>query len=233
MCLLSFAMGIWLLVTFWLKTNPHLLLKLATNFDVLYMTANIVLSVAGLVDVFRGDERMAFFATMWVSTMTLIYFDAGHVTGKRHQALATIVGIIVFVIIIAGLQFGLFPDMKVRTIGLTISNVGVFVNNVAFVNERLATVLLFFCKNLYTVVRHPGCYANLKARLTHEKIPLRGTPTKATRERQLAEGHFVVESPSQITTISIAIKCHAWCWLASCPHVPRGPSKGGKHGQKT
>jgi hypothetical protein len=61
--------------------------------------------------------------------------------------------------------------MNVRTIGLTLSNVEVSVNNVAFVNERLATVLLFLCKNLYTAVRHPGCYVNLKARLTQEKLP--------------------------------------------------------------
>jgi hypothetical protein len=102
--------------------------------------------------------------------MTVIWFDAGHVTAKRGCALGNIVGIIVIITFIAGLQFGLFHDLNVRTIGLTLSNVKVSVNNVAFINERLATVLLFFCKNLYTAVRHPGCYVNLKARLTQEKI---------------------------------------------------------------
>jgi hypothetical protein len=169
-CLLAFAMGIWLLVTFWLKANPHLILRLSTNFDVWYMTANSVLSLVGLVDIFRGDARVVFVAGLWLSTMTVIWFDAGHVTAKRGCVLGNIVGIIVIITFIAGLQFGLFHDLNVRTIGLTLSNVKVSVNNVAFVNERLATVLLFFCKNVYTAVRHPGCYVNLKARLTHEKL---------------------------------------------------------------
>ena len=169
-CLLSFTMGIWLLVTFWLKANPHLILRLFTNFDVWYVTANSVLSLAGLVDIFRGDPRVAFIAMWWLSTVTVIWFDAGHITEKRGCALGTIIGIIGIIIAIAGLKFGLFPDLNVRTIGLTLSNVKVSVNNVAFVNERLATVLLLFCKNLYTAVRHPGCYVNLKARLTLEKL---------------------------------------------------------------
>ena len=169
-CLLSFTMGIWLLVTFWLKANPHLILRLSTNFDVWYVAANSALVLIGMVDVFRGDARVAFIAVWWLGTMTVIWFDAGHVTAKRGCVLGNIVGIIVIITFIAGLQFGLFPDLNVRTIGLTLSNVKVSVNNVAFVNERLATVLLFFCKNLYTAVRYPGCYVNLKARLTQEKL---------------------------------------------------------------
>jgi hypothetical protein len=170
MCLLSFAMGIWLLVTFWLTSSPHLLLRLVTTFDVWYMTANITLALVGLVDIFRGDMRVAFFALWWVNTLTVIWFDAGHVTAKRHCTLGTIVGMVAIMIVTAGLQFGVFPDMNVRTISLTLSNVEVSINNVAFVNERLATVLLFFSKNLYNAVRHPGCYVNLKARLTHGKL---------------------------------------------------------------
>jgi hypothetical protein len=169
-CLLAFAMGIWLLINFWLSANPHLILRLSTNFDVWYVAANSALSLIGMVDVFRGDARVAFIAFWWLSTMTVIWFDAGHVTAKRGCALGNIVGIIVIMTFIASLQFGLFPDMNVRTIGHTLSNVKVSVNNVAFANERLATVLLFFCKNLYTALRHPGCYVNLKARLTQEKL---------------------------------------------------------------
>ena len=108
-CLLSFTMGIWLLVTFWLKANPHLILRLFTNFDVWYVAANSALSLVGLVDVFRGDVRIAFIAVWWLSTMTVIWFDAGHVTAKRGCALGNIVGIIVIITFIAGLQFASFP----------------------------------------------------------------------------------------------------------------------------
>ena len=73
-------------------------------------------------------------------------------------------------IFIPCLYFGIFPDLHSRNVSISpplSDDEGrkITINNIFFVNERLATVLLYLCKNLWNAVMHPNCFGNLKSRM--------------------------------------------------------------------
>jgi hypothetical protein len=79
------------------------------------------------------------------------------------MAAGVIFGTIGFLIAIPSLYHGAFPDLNAR-------NVDISFNNVLFVVEKLTTIALFCGKSVFTALRHPGCYVNIKPRLNGERM---------------------------------------------------------------
>jgi len=199
--LVSLFIGIWPISTFGAMASPHLLQKLVTNFDVWYVTGNVTFVAGGMFWIVRGDIRMAFVAFWWLSTVTATWFDAAHSSAQKYISFGLIVGSIATMTVIPCLHFGVFPEIDNSNISLSFSNVEVSVNVVMFVNERIATVLLFFLKNLFTAaVRHPGCFVNIKARLTHKKYSVGALGKKLKRDATTVRHISTISAKSSIVS---------------------------------
>ena len=173
-----------------LLSNPHLMLKLLTNFEVLFLTAITTMATAGMFDVFKFDGRAGFAALIWTSTLVLIFTDASHSSHRKPVTAAIAFGIVGFLLFLPGFYFGAFPDLNARNIDLSLSNdVDISFNNVLFIVDKLTTILLFFGKNLFTAIRKPGCYVNLKSRLTGERVTA-GELRKRLGDRRTSIGNL-------------------------------------------
>jgi hypothetical protein len=159
------------IMEFWLFAHPPLLWKLFFNFDVWYQSGLATTAAAALVHMFNYDGRAAFTLFVWNAWLTIIWFDAAHPSTKRFDVLIMIIGIVNLLLVIFGLHFGVISNVTNHNIDLSFSsNVKVSINLILFVNERLAVILLFFCRNLFNAVAHPNCFINIKSRVMGGKI---------------------------------------------------------------
>ena len=112
-----------------------------------------------------GSTPLRKFLAHWMAS-ELRRCEAAHVTHRIHITAGIAIGIIAFLVCISGFYSGAAPDLNARNINLGLSGDVEF----SFVVDKHATVVLILCKNLFTAVRHPVCYNNLKSRLIGEKI---------------------------------------------------------------
>jgi hypothetical protein len=176
--------GVFPLFVFWTTANTHLLMRLMKTFEAWYLTALSGMALVVAADVFQYDGRVAFITLAFLSVATSVWFDAAHTTFKKFIPYIMAFGILFLMMLIPCLYFGIVPNLNTRDINLNVSDgTNLSINNVVFVTEKLATIMLFFAKNLFTAVRHPNCYTNLKSRLTTEKIKVRELRQRLRRRR--------------------------------------------------
>jgi hypothetical protein len=144
--------------------------KLLTNFEVLFLVALNTMATVVMLDVFKYDGRAGCAVLSWVSVVTITFIDAAHVSQRKYVSACIAFGIIAYMIVIPSFYFGAFPDLNARNINLSLSDdVDISFSNLLFVVDKLMTVELFLVKNVFTALRHAGCYVNIKSRLTGEK----------------------------------------------------------------
>jgi hypothetical protein len=165
------AAGLPNLANTWLLCNPHLMWKLVTNFEVLFLTALSTMVTAVMLGAFKYDGRAGCAVLMWAGEIMVIFSDAVHVTQKKFVTAGIAFCLVLALIIIPSFYFGTFPDLNARNIDLSLSDdVDIAFNNVLFIVDKFTTIALFLGKNLFTALRHPGWYVNLMSRLTGEKM---------------------------------------------------------------
>jgi hypothetical protein len=174
----SLLLGFPFLTTGWAIANPSLLWQLMSSFDVGHPLLIATSAVTGSAQVVHFDGRAAFIFMWWCGMLAAAFLDAAHISTQKARTftlIATIVGMLIFM---PCLFFGIFPDLHSRNINISPplsdgeagENSEITINNIFFVTERMATVLLYLYKNLWDAVMHPGCFGNLKSRIVNEKI---------------------------------------------------------------
>jgi hypothetical protein len=168
--------------------NPHLIWKLLTSFEVWFLVALNTMGTVVAFDVLNYDGRTGCAVFAWASVISITFIDAAHVSQRKNVSACIAFGIIAYVIVVPSFYVGAFPDIKARNINIGLSeDVEISFNNLLFIVDKFMTVELFLIKNLFTAMRHPGCYVNIKPRLTGEKITA-GELRKRLKERKASVG---------------------------------------------
>ena len=97
-------------------------------------------------------------------------------------------------------HFGLAPDTYNRELDFTVvAEVRVVTTSVLFMNRMFFTVWVFFCKHLWSAMRHPGCYVILRARLKSVKLTVGGL-------REAAAVNHTIHAMPKLSSLSRSSK---------------------------
>ena len=191
-------------------SNRHILRRLATDYEVVYLLLLVIAWAITAADVFFYDERTVYVAFAACSFANTIFVDAQHHNIAKFMAFGLVVGIVVETLLMLFMHFSIFEDLNTRTVALgsmlgLSDDMSMTVNTVMFANRSMLILLAFFIKNLVAYVRHPKCYVLLKARLKREKMSV------ADIECLLPPGHELSSMPkmSSIHHINLT-KSRGW-----------------------
>jgi hypothetical protein len=167
---ISFAISIPFVFSVWALCDPHRVVWLALTFEIWYLATLSTTAMAFAIYILEHDGRILSLVSIWLCTISALFFDAAHVSSAKYAKLYFVFGIGWYLTFVVSLHLGNFPSVNNCDLSPSLFGVKVSFNVAALVTDKLVIVILFLCKNVYNATMHPGSYVILKVRIKHEKI---------------------------------------------------------------
>jgi hypothetical protein len=158
-----------LLTDGFLFCSPALLARLVSTFDACYLTITSIVYAAAMYSVFP-DCRASMTATIWLSFVSSVAFDAFHSTMRKHIMLGAGSGAVWFFIVYCIHQLGTFADPDVRDYSYRVGHLEFKDSNFMLAQQRSLTLVGFLLRNAYFAYQKPGFFVMLRGRLELRRI---------------------------------------------------------------
>jgi hypothetical protein len=143
---------------------------LALTFEIWYLATLSTTAMAFALYIFEHDGRILSLLSMWLCTISSLFFDAAHVSSVKYAKFYFVWGIGWYLTFVVSLHLGGFPSVNTSDLSPSLFGVKVSFNVAALVIDKLVVVILFLCKHACNAIMRPGSYVILKARIKHEKM---------------------------------------------------------------
>lgn len=152
------------------SSHTRLFLRTLWSFELWFLIAQIILMAISLMDIFFYDERCAIAFLLSVNVLTSLFDDAHpskwgaswpSSTDRSIRQVLRFVGLFGFTALAATLVSGLIVDIQNRELGLGVTKIHL----IDFAFQRMATLAIFYAKNIFYTFRYPSRLASNPARL--------------------------------------------------------------------